>query len=149
VRGRTLSGLLAGLLVLALVGQTVRWRDRLLGSRLLKSVELLTGAAIESRRAPAQFFADSLESLARAARLDPAEVGVPIARGNLYLLLSRPDPAIRAYQDSLALEPRPEGYYNLGRALWLAGRRTEAMRSFELALRLDPFLAAKVQDVTR
>jgi tetratricopeptide (TPR) repeat protein len=149
VKGRTLSRLLAGLLALALLAQTVRWRDRLLGSRLLKNVELLTGAAIENRRAPAQFFADALESLGRAARLDPVEVGVPIARGNLYLLLSRPDPAIRAYRESLALEPRPEGYYNLGRALWLAGRRPEALRSFELAVRLDPFLAPRVEDVTR
>lgn len=149
MKGRTLAALLVALLALALVAQTVRWRDRLAGSRRLKNVELLTVAALESGRAPAQFFAESQESLRLAARLDPAEVGVPIARGNLYLLLSRHEPAIRAYQEALALEPRPEGYYNLGRALWAAGRREEAMRSFELAMRLDPFLAARVGDVTR
>ena len=42
------------------------------------------------------------------------------------------------------LEPRPEGYLNLGRAQWFAGRRDEARLSFATAVRLDPRLASQV-----
>ena len=142
--GRTLAVILTLLLTLATAGQALRWRHRLTASRLLAEVEALTLAAARSGQAPAGLIAANLEALRRAAPLDPVEVGIPIARGTQYFLLSRADPAIAAYGEALALEPRSEGYLNLGRAQWLAGRSDEARRSFGVAVRLDPHLASLV-----
>jgi tetratricopeptide (TPR) repeat protein len=144
IPGRTLGVLLAGLLLVALAAQTVRWRDRAVASRLLREVELLSLAAASSGQVPPQVIAANLEALRRAAPLSPAEVGIPIARGTQYLFLDRPEPAERSYREAIALEPRPEGYLNLGRALWLGGRREEAVRGFATAVRLDPLLAREV-----
>jgi tetratricopeptide (TPR) repeat protein len=144
VSGRTLAVILTLLLALATLGQTVRWRHRMTASRLLAQVESLSLAAVRSGQAPGGMIAANLVALRRAAALDPVEVGIPIARGTQYLLLSRPEPAIQAYAEALALEPRSEGYLNLGRAQWLAGRTDEARRNFAVAVRLDPYLAGLV-----
>lgn len=142
--GRALAVILTVLFALAAAGQAVRWRDRMTASRLLAEVESLSLGAVRSGQVPAGMIAANLESLRRAAALDPVEVGIPIARGTQYLLLSRPEPAIQAYEEALALEPRSEGYLNLGRAQWLAGRTDEARESFATAVRLDPWLAPLV-----
>ena len=143
MRGRTLGGLLTVLLVLALIGQTVRWRDRLTASRLLANAEALT-LAVAAGQIPPRALADNLKALRRASALDPVQVGIPIARGSQYLLLGRPEPAEQAYLEALRLEPKSEVYLGLGRAQWLAGRREEALRNFGLAVRLDPFLAREL-----
>jgi O-antigen ligase len=144
VKASLLAWPVLALLVLGLAGQTVRWRDRSTASRLLRQVELLSMAAAARGQASPQMMAANLEALRRAAPLDPVEVGIPIARGTQYLFLARPAAAAEAYEQALALEPRPEGYLNLGRAQWLAGRREEARRSFALAVRLDRRLADEI-----
>jgi O-antigen ligase len=144
VSGRVLAWPLLVLLVLGLEAQTVRWHHRMKASRLLRQVELLSMSAASSGQASSQLMAGNLEALRQAAPLDPVEVGIPIARGTQYLFLGRPAAALRSYQEALALEPRPEGYLNLGRALWLAGRKEDARRSFGVAVRLDPRLAAEI-----
>ncbi len=144
VHGSLLVWPVLGLLVLGLAGQTARWQRRSTASSLLRQVELLSMAAASRGQAPAQLMARNLEALRRAAPLHPDEVGIPIARGTQYLFLGRPEAAIRAYEEALALEPRPEGYLNLGRAQWLAGRKDEARRSFVTAVRLDPALAGEI-----
>ena len=144
MRGRTLAVILAALLVLATAAQTVRWRDRSTASRLLAEVEALSLEAARSGQIPAAMIASNLQKLRRAAPLDPVEVGIPIARGSQYFLLSRAEPAIESYREALALEPRSEGYLNLGRAQWLAGRQDEARASLGVAVRLDPHLASLV-----
>jgi tetratricopeptide (TPR) repeat protein len=144
MKGRTLGTILAVLLALATAAQTARWRDRSTASRLLAEVEALSLGAARTGQVPAALIASNLQALRRAAPLDPVEVGIPIARGSQYLLLSRAEPAIAAYGEALALEPRSEGYLDLGRAQWLAGRTDEARRSFGLAVRLDPPLASLV-----
>lgn len=144
MKGKLLVWPLLALLVLGLAGQTVRWVNRLQASRLLREVELLSMAAVSAGRASSQLMFRNLESLRQAASRDPVEVGIPIARGTQYLFLSRMDPAVRSYEEALALEPRPEGYLNLGRAQWLAGRREEARRNFATAVRLDPRMARDI-----
>jgi tetratricopeptide (TPR) repeat protein len=139
MKGRTLAALLTVLLVLALAGQTVRWRDRLAGSRLLANAEALT-LAVVAGQVPQRALAENLKALRAAAALDPAEVGVPIALGSQYLLLGRAEPAEQAYLEALRLEPKAEVYLDIGRAQWMAGRREEALRNFALAVRLDPHL---------
>jgi len=118
-------------------------------SRLLREVEVRSISAAAAGQAPAQLMEGHLEVLRRAAPLDPVEVGIPIARGTQYLFLARPEAALRSYEEAQALEPRPEGYLNLGRSQWLAGRRDEARRNFALAVRLDPRLAGEIPQSAR
>jgi tetratricopeptide (TPR) repeat protein len=139
MNGRRLVWPLVLLLGLALVGQTVRWRDRMTASRILNTVERRT---LTARRTSE--LRKNIQQLREAGRLDPLEVGIPLARGSQHYLLRQPQAAIDAYEEALKLEPRPEIYLNLGRALELAGRTDEARRAFDLALRLHPPLWPEV-----
>jgi tetratricopeptide (TPR) repeat protein len=139
MKGRTLAALLTVLLFLALAGQTVRWRDRLTAGRLLANAEALA-QAVYAGKIPLRAAADNLEPLREAAALAPAEVGIPISLCSQYLLLSSPEPAEQTCRQALRLEPRSDAYVYLGRAQWMAGRKEEAVRNFELAVRLDPGL---------
>ncbi len=132
------------LLLLGLLAQTGRMRDRLLAGRMLRQVELLSMAALARGEMPRGLIPANLELLRRAAVLDPREVGVPIARGTQYLLVGNGNSAAAAYQAALELEPRPEIHLNLGRALAMAGDLEAARRHFQIALRLDPRLASTV-----
>ncbi len=132
------------LLILALVAQTGRMRDRLLASRILRQVELRSIVAISRGEMPRDLVPANLELLRRASGLDRTEVGIPIARGTQYLLLRNADQAAAAYRDALELEPRPEIHLNLGRALLMNGDIDGARREFRLALRIDPRLASAV-----
>ena len=142
--GRILVWPVMALLALGLAGQTTRWRDRMTASRLLREAEALTMAAMSTRQLSEPLLFRNLEALRIAAAKDPVEVGIPIARGTQFYLLRRYDSAARAYGEAVALGPRPEGYLNLGRAQWAAGRRDEARANFERAVRLDPRVAAEV-----
>jgi O-antigen ligase len=132
------------LLILALLAQTGRMRDRLLASRMLRQVELLSMAALSRGEMPRGLVPSNLELLRRASVLDRTEVGIPVARGTQYLLLSNGDQAAAAYREALELEPRPEIHLNLGRALLMAGDQEGARRELQLAVRLDPHLAPMV-----
>jgi tetratricopeptide (TPR) repeat protein len=144
VRGKFLVWPLLAVVGLAFAAQTIRWRDRRLASRHLYVVEARTRAAIQAGRASRRLFADNLADLDRAARLAPAEVGIPLARGTQYLLMGSYDSAISAYEKALRQEPRPEIYLNLGRAQFAGGRREQAKESFAMAVQLDPRLADEV-----
>ena len=144
MKGRDAGFMLAAWISICLVMQTVRWRDRMEASRVLRQVEILSMAAATRGEAPPQLMSTNLEALRRIEGKDPVEVGIPIAQGTQYLFLTRFDRAAEAYQEALELEPRPEGYLNLGRAQWFAGRRDEARVSFATAVRLDPRLASQV-----
>jgi Flp pilus assembly protein TadD len=137
------------LLALGLLAQTGRMRDRLLASRMLRQVELLSMAALARGEMPRGLVPSNLELLRRASALDRTEVGIPVARGTQYLLLSNGDQAAAAYREALELEPRPEIHLNLGRALLMAGDPEGARREFQLALRLDPHLAPMVPAALR
>jgi O-antigen ligase len=132
------------LLILALVAQTGRMRDRLLASRILRQVELRSMAVISRGEVPRGLVPANLELLRRASILDRTEVGIPIARGTQYLILGNGDQAAAAYRDALELEPRPEVHLNLGRALLMSGDREGARQELGLALRLDPRLEPAV-----
>jgi cytochrome c-type biogenesis protein CcmH/NrfG len=130
-------------LALALAGQTVRLRDRLRANRILREVEILTLAAASRGQAPPALFAHNFDQLRQAAALDPSQVAVPNTRGGLYLLLGNGAAAAESYRSALQLEPRPEVYLNLGRALAHSGQiegPEGARQQFRLALRLDPRL---------
>jgi tetratricopeptide (TPR) repeat protein len=142
MNGRVIVWPLVLVLGIALVGQTVRWRDRRTASRTLRTVEAVTLAAYKAQRP--DVLRAHIEILRQAAKRDPLEIGIPIARGSQHFLLGQPQAAIDAYEEALKLEPRPETYLYLGRALDRAGRRDEARESFRLALRIDPRLFPQV-----
>jgi O-antigen ligase len=147
--GRLLAWPLALVLLLALAGQTARWRARVTAGRLLHRVELLTMAAASRGGAPRGLLSANLDTLRRAAALDPLEVGVPIARGSQYLLFGNLGAARESYEAAAALEPRPEIYLNLGRTALAAGRPDEARRWFALCVRIDPRMALSVPAAMR
>jgi hypothetical protein len=149
IPGATLGWLLAAVVVVALVGQGYRWRDRLLGSALLRQVELVSISAATSGRHPANLLPAHLELLRRAAALDPSEVGIPIARGSQFLLFGDPRAALPEYRAALDLQPKPEIYADLGRAYLAFGDVAEARRNFRLAVRLDPTLIAQIPEEGR
>jgi Flp pilus assembly protein TadD len=140
-RGSLLVWVAVPLLALALLFQTGRMRDRLIASRVLRQVELVSMAVLSRGEMPSGLVPSNLELLRRASVLDRTEVGIPVARGTQYLLARNGDQAAVAYREALALEPRPEIHLNLGRALLMAGDREGARRELRLALRLDPHLA--------
>ena len=121
-------------------------RDRFLANRLLRAAEARTMQAFSIATSPRgkAVLEGNLVLLDEARRRDPAEVGVLVARGSQFLLLGRAESAAAAYREALALEPRPETYLNLARALKMAGHESEAGRELAVALRLSPHLAAEV-----
>ena len=143
-RRSPLAWAVVALLVLALLAQTGRLRDRLTAGRMLRQVELVSMAMLQRNQFPRAILSRNLEILRRAAALDPAHVGIPIARGSQYFLLGNGSSAAAAYREALELEPRPEVHLNLGRALALAGDTEEAREHFRLAMKLDPNLAVLV-----
>jgi tetratricopeptide (TPR) repeat protein len=142
VNGRLLAWPLLLVLALALAGQTIRWDDRLTANRALRGIEALTAAAVQVGRA--DVLRANIESLRRMEKRDPLEVGLPLARGSQHLLLRQGQAAISAYEEAVKLEPRPEIYLNLGRALALEGRTEDARQNFRIAMRLSPRLAPEV-----
>ncbi len=142
MNGRLLAWPLLLVLALALAGQTIRWDDRLTANRALRGIEALTAAAVQVGRA--DVLRANIESLRRMEKRDPLEVGLPLARGSQHLLLRQGQAAISAYEEAVKLEPRPEIYLNLGRALALEGRTEDARQNFRIAMRLSPRLAPEV-----
>jgi len=142
LNGRRLVWPLVLALGLALLGQTLRWRDHSIVSRTLQVIQALTMPAYKAGRT--DVLQTNLEVLRQAQRRDPLEVGIPTARGTQHYLLKQPQAAIDAYEESLRLEPRPETYVYLGLALLQERRIEEALRAFRLALRIDPRLLVQV-----
>jgi len=143
-RSRLLALVASALVVAALVAQGAR-AQRLLGAnRRLHAAEVtsLRAAQLGARRGP--LLEANLAVLRDAQRMDPAEVAIPLARGSVLYLLGRLEPAIAAYREALRLEPRPEIYLNLGRALRAHGEVAEGEREMARAARLDPLLAAEL-----
>lgn len=140
MKGSTLSWLLAVALALVLVWRCEDARRRLQASRVVWHSENVLLSVYRTRQAPPGFVEDLEVTLEQAAALDPLEVGIPQVLGSLHLLYGDPDKAIRFYEQALELEPRPETYLNLGRALERAGRTAEAQSAYEVARRLYPRL---------
>lgn len=136
VTGRRLLWVLIPLLAVALGLQLRQAERRWRASHQLALIEHTTRRLAEqgvlSRRPLPPRVQRLLEQGTRILRdagpLDPVEVGIPIARGSLYRLLSRPKAAVRAYEEALELEVRSEIYLNLGR-IHLGGGEPEAARA--------------------
>jgi len=135
---------LAAALAAALVAQALRARDLARAQTVLRSVEarsseIARGTSVDSRVLRAHLLA-----LDDAQRLDPAEVAIPIARGNQYLLLGAYESAIEAYRAAQRLERRPETHLNIAEAMLRLERRKDAVAELASVLRLDPMLARRI-----
>jgi tetratricopeptide (TPR) repeat protein len=146
---RAARWILAALLTAALAAHLVQARRLFQARRILRSVELRTEAMAAAGSADSRVLRSHLLALEDAARLDPAEVGLLIARGNQYLLLGANESATEAYRAAQRLERRPETHLNLGEALLRTGHRRDALRNLRWAMRLDPMLKSRIPDALR
>lgn len=139
-------GLLATALVLAaLFAQTSRGRALVGANRRLRAVEVTSLAAARQGRRADPLLLANLSVLREAERMDPADVALRVARGSVYFLLGRMEQAVSSYEDALRLEPRPEIYFNIGRAKVALGDRGAADTAFARAIRIDPRLAKELR----
>jgi len=84
-------------------------------------------------------FDEADASFVRASRLDPREADAYIGRANVWLEKDRPAEAQAFAEAALRVAPGNANAYNiLGIALDTQGRRAEAVRAFQEAVRLDP-----------
>ncbi len=135
--GRRLVWLLCPLLVAALVYELGRARRLYSGNLTAAIVKDVTIAASQQGRLSPQLMMHNLELLRAHEPLAPTQVALPISRGGLYLLLDRPQAAIRAYEQALKLEHRGEIFAHLGRAYLKLGNRQAAEDAFHTAIVLD------------
>lgn len=135
---------LAAALAVALVAQIVRARDLLRAQTILRSVEARSAEFARIGTADSRLLRAHLAALDDAQRLDRAEVGIPIARGNQYLLLGAWESAIEAYRAAQRLERRPETHLNIAEAMLRLDRREDAVAELASVLRLDPMIAQRI-----
>jgi len=139
-----LAWIATGLVLAALYAETGRARRLLGASRRLHTVEQTSARASAFGGRREALLLANLKVLDVAAAMDPAEVGIPLARGSVYYLLGRLEPAIESYRAALRLEARPEVHLNLGRALYAHGATAEGEREMRRGTRLDPRLAREL-----
>ncbi len=114
------------------IDQYERARDLRPGDPLAH--RLLGWAYYNNRR-----FDEAEAAFVRASRLDPRDADAQVGRANVWLDRDRPAEAEAVLRTALRLEARNANAYNiLGIALDMQGRRAEAIRAFEEAVRLDP-----------
>ena len=135
--GRRAVWILVPLLAAALALQLARVERLWRASRVLAGVKRITVIAAARGQLSTRLLEGNLKLLRAAEPLSPTEVGLPMARGSHYLLLERPRPAVRAYLEAAALEPRGEVYLALGRAYLRAEDRGLATAAFRTAIELD------------
>ncbi len=135
--GRRLVWLLCPLLAAALVLELGRARRLHRASLTAAMVKDVTIAASRQGRLSPQLIQHNLELLRVNEPLAPTEVALPISRGGLYLLLDKPQAAVRAYRQALDIERRGEIFAHLGRAYLKLGDRKAAEDAFRMAIILD------------
>lgn len=135
--GRRLVWVLCPLLATALMLEIGRANRLWRASRVAAVVKSVTIMANQRGRLSRQLLQHNLELLRVTEPLSPTEVALPIARGGQFLLLDRPQAAIRAYRQALEIEPRGEIYVHLGRAYLKLGDRYAAEKAFRTAMILD------------
>jgi Flp pilus assembly protein TadD len=139
---RALRAGLFALLLLALVGQTVRALQRVRADQLTGAVQRQVGAARQGGRVPGPLVRGAMAALARARELDPAAVEPRAFAGDLLLLSGNEAAAADAYRDAAEHELRPETLLHWGHALWAEGRREEALVHWRRVEVLAPRLVA-------
>ena len=134
---------------LALLFQLQRSADLIGADQRLRAVEQASIQMVSTGRVSPQQVAAHLQLLRDAQEMDPSSVAIPMIAGSQSLVLGNPQGAADRYRESLELEPRPETYLNLGRALLALGDRAGAREAFGRAVSLAPRLASQVPAAER
>lgn len=136
-----LVGLLLAVVLIAVLGEElVRGAELLRVYRTLNTIEQVASQMIESDRLEPRLIRIHVKQLREIAPLAPGEFGIPLAIGSHYLLMGDGAEAVIWYERALAVEPRPEIYLNLGRALRLTGDEAGGRENQDKARRLSPHL---------
>lgn len=151
--GKRLFWLVVPLLLVVLVFTVRQGFGRWMASFQLNQVENLVDrldreghlGRRESQRGVQLAFGEAVKRLRRAQELDPAEVGIPIARGGIHRLLDRHGAALEAFEAARELEPRPEVFAQLGHVYRAQGRAEEAQEAYASAILLDHTLARELR----
>lgn len=128
----------------ALAGQTARGWGKLRSTVIVGSVARAMAGVQRQGSAPAALVRGAEAALAEAARLDPAAIEPRAFRGDLLLVVGRPEAAVAAYARAADHEPRAETLLHQGLALWRLGRRDEAVVQLRRATALAPPLLRAV-----
>ena len=86
-------------------------------------------------------YQDALRKYEEGLSKNPDSAVLQFNRGGARYKLGQLEEALKAYQESLALETdedRSKAYYNLGNAQFRTGDIQESLESFKEALRLNP-----------
>ncbi|MEM9291315.1 MAG: O-antigen ligase family protein [Acidobacteriota bacterium] len=135
---RALAFALSLLLAAGAVVHFQRGWERLTASRILLAAEVTSRAVVTSGQVPRGLLTRLRTELERGEDLDPLEFALPMVRGSLYLVQGQGRAAEAAYRRALSIEPRPELWLNLGKALQVSGDPEGARQAFDRAVRLDP-----------
>lgn len=140
LRGWHLAALSSLLLVPGLVLVARGGMGRLEASRILRATSQTAQLALERGQLSRSLLQANLRLLRRARDLDALEVGIPMTAGSHYLLLGNSAAAAEWYRRAMEVEPKPNLYLNLARALLMSGREEEAAAYLDAAVALDPSL---------
>ncbi len=136
-RDRYRSAILAAVLVLLLVGQSVRGWQRLQSSVLVFVVRKEM-AALNQAQSPRLVLRLAEAALKQAQRRDPAAVEPLAFHADLLFVAGRRADAEAAYRRAAAHEPRAETFFNWGTMLWRQGRTEEAVVQLRRGVALAP-----------
>jgi tetratricopeptide (TPR) repeat protein len=89
---------------------------------------------------------ENVRALASLRASAPADVRVPALIAENYEFLGQYDEMLRASEDALRVEPRPELYVLHGDALLALGRVDDAVESYAVAARFDPIYLEKIME---
>ena len=117
-------------------------------NRVKRALIAPTRAAYEARGFPrAQMIArTNLEAIERCAGLACRDVSSGMIKAANLRVLGRNREAANLYRELLSLQKRPEIYMNLGQTEVDMGNRGEAVRSFFMAARFNPWLIRDIED---
>jgi tetratricopeptide (TPR) repeat protein len=108
-------------------------------------VASFAAAALEADDARAGAFGTRAE-LASCNCVTPPDAVIPVARGAAARVEGDPRAAIADYQRALAIDRRPEIYFQLGLAQLEAGDRPAAIQSLARACAFDPARLTEISD---
>lgn len=132
-------GAVAAALLLVVV-VSVRGEAMLRADLTLNRAERGTESMLASGRIDRLVLRQRIEQLQRATREAPYDSRLPLVVGSHYLLLGDAAQAESWYRRALDIEPRPEIYLNLGRALTAEHKQEEGAEALQAAVDLEPSL---------
>src|SRR5512132_1561082 len=89
----------------------------------------------------------SIDEIKPCLESDPTNVALYMIEAANFRILNRPEDAIAVYSRALQYDRRPELFLNLGLVQLETGRREEAIRNLELAVRFNPHVDSEIRAV--